>query len=133
MKNMIKQDKINASSSHSWPKWLAIAYLLAVLLAIVLKYLPGGISNGSTAVILTLPWSVLGLYLIDAVSGSLAAHSGLFLTVVGGLVNAVLIYNVLTFALKSIKIEDTVARKVFKVFSGVSVIFLIIVSVTGIM
>ncbi len=76
-----------------WPMRLGLAYAVLVGCALVLALLPNGDGTGGIfSALLALPWTLLGVFLLDAINPLLLDTFGPVLAVAGGLLNAWLVY-----------------------------------------
>ena len=76
-----------------WAMWLGASYALLVGAAWVFALQPGGEGlRGVWAVLLALPWSILSVLLFDAINPRFTDQFGPVAALVGGLLNAYLVY-----------------------------------------
>jgi hypothetical protein len=110
--------------TSKWAMGLAAGYLVILLMTTIYEYVSGsGDPGGACAWAISLPWSVLAFHI-------LSGHGGIFLILIGGLVNASLIYWIVLKVQRSTNENDSPSLRVIKVFSGVIAFLLIVVTFT---
>jgi hypothetical protein len=81
-----------AKRAH-WPLWLGVGYAVLVGAALVFALQPGGEGlRGVWSVLLALPWSLLSVFVFDAINPRFIDQFGPVAALVGGLLNAYLLY-----------------------------------------
>jgi hypothetical protein len=76
--------------------WAPIAYLVVVAVAMILPYFADGAEAGIWAVLLTMPWPIIDVPLIDAIDPRLMdAGAGVAATGVGAIINAFILHKLL--------------------------------------
>ncbi len=76
-----------------WPMWLGMAYAVLVGCALGVALLPTGDGSGGIfSTLLALPWTILGVFLLDTINPLLLDRYGPIVALAGGLLNAWLVY-----------------------------------------
>ncbi|OGQ76803.1 MAG: hypothetical protein A3G94_01655 [Deltaproteobacteria bacterium RIFCSPLOWO2_12_FULL_60_16] len=89
----ILSEEAEMAKHARWPMWLGVSYAALVGAALVFALQPGGEGlRGVWAVLLALPWSALSVFLFDAINPRFTDQFGPVAALVGGLLNAYLVY-----------------------------------------
>lgn len=89
------------AGSSRGPVWFGLAYATLVGAAFVVALQPtGGATGGLAATILGLPWTAVSVFLFDANDPGLVDRLGPAVALIGGLINAYLVYLIARRALR---------------------------------